>query len=419
MRRVLIFAIGLFWLVVSAVPAARGQVSGDRGRHVISSVAQPEQQPDVARLLARGEEFYKAGDTLGAIESFEAALKQLENAPRAREAVFAARANLGAAYAKLGRYPAAVEQYLAALALQPASTAVRFNLALSYYKGGRLQDAARELSTVVGAEPLNKNALLVLADCYLQMGDERKVIELLSPHETAFADDRAFAYLLGTALVRDQKVERGQVIIDRLFRGGESAEGHMLIGTALMKQSDWPAAVKEFARAVELNPSLPGVQSLYGRALLGTADTEAATRAFRRALETNPNDFDANLYLGNLRRQEQKLDEALAYLKRAVEMRPHDPTAAYAVANVRVALGRNEEARAALEKLVAAHADFVEAHVLLATTYYRLKRKDDGDRERAIVDRLNAQKQARERGAQESLGPAYRGEPIAPAKPPR
>jgi hypothetical protein len=44
----------------------------------------------------------------------------------------------------------------------------------------------------------------------------------------------------------------------------------------------------------------------------------------------------------------------------------------------------------------------VDAHVLLATTYYRLKRKDDGDRERAVAARLTAEKQARQPGAQQS-----------------
>ena len=37
--------------------------------------------------------------------------------------------------------------------------------------------------------------------------------------------------------------------------------------------------------------------------------------------------------------------------------------------------------------------------VSLATVYYRLKRKEDGDRERAIVLKLNAEKQAREPGS--------------------
>ncbi len=32
---------------------------------------------------------------------------------------------------------------------------------------------------------------------------------------------------------------------------------------------------------------------------------------------------------------------------------------------------------------------YIEAHVTLATVYYRLKLKDEGDRERATVQKLN------------------------------
>jgi hypothetical protein len=42
--------------------------------------------------------------------------------------------------------------------------------------------------------------------------------------------------------------------------------------------------------------------------------------------------------------------------------------------------------------------DLVDVHVQLATAYNRLKRKDDADRERAIIDRLNAEAQAKQRG---------------------
>jgi hypothetical protein len=46
--------------------------------------------------------------------------------------------------------------------------------------------------------------------------------------------------------------------------------------------------------------------------------------------------------------------------------------------------------------------------------YYRLKRKPEGDRERAIVLELNREKQAQEPGAKDGLGPAYKGEAPAP-----
>jgi len=70
----------------------------------------------------------------------------------------------------------------------------------------------------------------------------------------------------------------------------------------------------------------------------------------------------------------------------------------YQLATLDLQDGRTEEARIQLEKLTKEIPQFVEAHVSLATVYYRLKRKEDGDRERAIVLRLNAEKQAAEPG---------------------
>ena len=52
-----------------------------------------------------------------------------------------------------------------------------------------------------------------------------------------------------------------------------------------------------------------------------------------------------------------------------------------------------------LEAIAKDAPDLVEVHVQLATAYNRLKRKDDADREKAIVDRLNAEAQAKQRGA--------------------
>jgi hypothetical protein len=57
------------------------------------------------------------------------------------------------------------------------------------------------------------------------------------------------------------------------------------------------------------------------------------------------------------------------------------------------------DALPSLESLVKDAPDFVEAHVMLATVYYRLKRKADGDRHQAIVNKLNAERQAKQPGA--------------------
>jgi tetratricopeptide (TPR) repeat protein len=365
----------VFWLLLWPGAAARGQ----------------ERPPDVDALFAHAVELHQAGDLLGAVEAYQAVLKHTPDR-------IDARSNLGAAYVRLGRYTEAVDQYNRALAIDPANASVRFNLGLALYKSARIRDAAAELARVVTADPANNAAALVLADCELQMGESKKVIELLAPREGTLANDRAYVYMLGTALIRDGQVDRGRVVIDRLFRE-DSAETHLLLGAALLQTKDYPAAVEELSRAAALNPKLPTLHTMYAQALLGTGEHERAVREFQRELEVNPNDFEANLYLGDLRKRERMYDAAELYLRRAFEMRPQDPRAGYLLASLHVALGRNEAARQALERIVKETPDFVEAHVQLATVYYRLKRKGDGDRERAIVDKLNAQIQARQPGA--------------------
>jgi tetratricopeptide (TPR) repeat protein len=249
---------------------------------------------------------------------------------------------------------------------------------------------------------------MVLADCRLRLGENREVIALLDPLQKRNPDDLAIVYMLGTALVRDKQAERGQVLIDRILRNGDSAEARLLLGTTKMMAGDYAGARNDLQRAVELNPKLPDVYSNYGAALMLTGDTAAAVDAFLKELEANPNDFTSNLDLGALLRQDQKNDEALAHFERALRSRPGDPGARFQIASVHFAQGNIDQARAELEQLVRDSPQFSEAHVTLATIYYRLKRKADGERERAIVQKLNAERQATEPGAQSAgaAGPA-------------
>src|ERR1051325_11430362 len=132
------------------------------------------QSSDAERLYANAVRLHQAGDIENAIREYKAFLVLYPN-------VVEARSNLGAAYARLGRYEEAIEQYRQALALKPDNTQIRFNLALAYYKGALYSEAAAEFSKVRAADPSNKNALLLLADCHLQTGETKKVIELLAP----------------------------------------------------------------------------------------------------------------------------------------------------------------------------------------------------------------------------------------------
>ena len=369
-------------------------------------------QDDVNGAFARATQLHESGDIQGAIRGYQAILA----AHPQRGDV---RSNLGAAYSRLGRYEEAIEQYKQALALDSHNEAIRFNLALAYYKAAWFAEAASQLSQFLAAAPKSlpqrANAIRLLAECEVRLGEYKKVIALLSPIAESDASDRTVAYLLGSALIGDGQAEKGQVIIDRVFREENSAEARLLMGSILLLADDGHGAIKEFERGLELNPKLPTLRAWYGRALMRMGDGEKAKTVFKGELTDNPNDFEANLYLGVLLRQDKLFEEAFTYLSRALQLRPRDQQAYYHLAAVYVARGLPNEARPLLESVVREHPDFIEAHVLLASVYYRLNRNADGKREQEVIQKLTAEQQTKQPGSQDT----DKSDPVKPpANPP-
>lgn len=368
---------------------------------LLAAPAAQEPAREFDRLVASGIELHKAGDIVGAIEAYSAALRLEPNQP-------GVRSNLGAAYVRLGKYDEAIEQYREALRIEPANAAARFNLGLAYYKAARLTDAIAAFEAVVKAAPDNNAAVLLLGDALLQSGKFEQVIDVLSPREEQFAQDLGFGYVLGTALLRAGQRDRAQAYLDRIFAAGPSAEAHLLMATAMLETRDYPGAVEELKKAIDLNPSLPTLRTVYARALLGAGDHEGAVRELQRALLANPNDFEANLQLAALLRRDDRHRDAVTYFRRALDLRPHDAVARFGLGGALLSLGELEESRQALERVVADLPDYAEAHVLLATCYYRLKRTGDGDRHRAIAERLRDKRPPSD--SQDLAGNRRRGE---------
>src|SRR5215213_6145144 len=355
---------------------------------------------DVDRAFERATEQHQTGNLEEAVRGY---LAILTSHPERADV----RSNLGAAYSRLGRYEEAVGQYKQALALQSQNQAIRFNLALAYYKSALFAEAAGELARFLSSAspnlPERISAVMLLADCQVRLGEYKKAIELLSPVEAASPEgpnSRAVAYLLGNALIGDGQLDKGQLLIDRVFRDENSAEARLLMGSILLLMDDGPGAIKELERALALNPKLPALRAWYGRTMMRMGDSEKAKEAFKSELADNPTDFDANLYHGILLRQDKQFEEAYGYLSRAVQLRPKEQYARYHLGAVLAALGKPDEARPLLEGVVGEHPDFSEARALLASVYYRLNRKSDGDRERAVVQKLDSEQQAKQPGAQ-------------------
>ena len=349
----------------------------------------------------RAVELQQAGDCAAAVDVYRDFLKLRPDDP-------AARSNLGACLAKLGRYDEAIEEYQKAEKLLPSDARIGMNLALAYEKSGRIREAAEKLVALHAQAPQEKQITALLADCHLQLGEYDRVIELLQPIERDNPSDLATAYMLGTALIRMRHIAEGQVLLDRILSKGDSAEARFLLGTQFFESGDYPGAVKELASALELDPKLPELQSYYGLALLNTGDPEGAAAAFRRELAENPDDYASNLSLGQILIVSKRYPEALPLIKAALRRRPDAPEAQLALGECLGGAGKFQEAREPLEAAAKALPASLEAHRELLSVYTRLQLTSEAARERVTVSRLGAEAAAKEGGPQvHSLAPDF------------
>jgi len=319
------------------------------------------------------------------------AIRKYEELLRIRPEVMEARANLGATLVRQGRFDEAIEQYRAALVRDEKNFALRLNLSLAYYKKSAFADAAKQLETLHAAEPENLRVVTLLGDCYAQQGQDEKVVAILRPVATAHPDDLGMAWLLGGALIRIGDRREGLEHVERVAKAGNNAEAYLLSGQTALKMNEFERARDDADAALRLNPQLPGALTLRGMVLPYLGDDEGAIAALRKALEANADDFDAHLSLGAVLHTQRKLDDADQHLRRALELRPDSNLARYEVARLERTEGKLEAAVADFEKVVQSDPRWPQPHIELSALYFRLNRPQDGERERAIFDKISSQ----------------------------
>src|SRR5262249_54369636 len=156
-----------------------------------------------------------------------------------------------------------------------------------------------------------------------------------------------------------------------------------------------PAAVQQLASAIELNPNLPGLQSLYGQALLNTGDPDAAAEAFRKELASDPNQFEANLYLAQVLTSRSPWKDAESLLRPALPLRqplrvrPDSFASSLDLAAVHAETGKLTEARSELEALEKKWPKFAPVHQRLAEVDAKLHLTAEAAREKKLAADLN------------------------------
>jgi tetratricopeptide (TPR) repeat protein len=131
---------------------------------------------------------------------------------------------------------------------------------------------------------------------------------------------------------------------------------HYLRAKLYAQESEFEAAVREFKKAVELDPTDGALRSEYGELLRDLPDYPEAEKQARKAVEFSPKSAGAHRLLGQVilatAKDKAHLEEAAAQLKAANELVPSDPQGAVAYAQVLLRLEKPKEASTVLEEVL-------------------------------------------------------------------
>jgi Tfp pilus assembly protein PilF len=282
---------------------------------------------------------------------------------------------------------------IAAGQTRSGDTAARLQQAREYMAKGELVHA-RQLAEELHAEnPRSVAAALVLANCYIKLGRAAEAVEILKPLEPGNESNTEFEYSLTFATAQSTGSEVSLRKMEKIAQATRSAKAFAAAGSARMNRNEFTQAKADFDEALALDPSVPGLNTMSGIVRYALQDPDGAFPFFQAALRENPRDFQANLYDGLYRMQKGEFDDARVLLGFALELEPNSPLARLKMAQLNGMTGKYTEAVSTLEELEQETPEWLDPHVQLAALYYKLHRPEDGERERAVVQRLQVEQQ--------------------------
>jgi TolB-like protein/tetratricopeptide (TPR) repeat protein len=101
------------------------------------------------------------------------------------------------------------------------------------------------------------------------------------------------------------------------------AEAHASLGQVFCYHLDFAPAIKEFERAIELNPNYPTAHQWFGSsALTALGQFDKAIAEVKRAIELDPLSLVINTDLGNTYYRARRYDQAIDQLRKTIDMDP-------------------------------------------------------------------------------------------------
>lgn len=220
-----------------------------------------------------------------------------------------------------GNFEKALSYLIQARRSAPNSAGVLYDFGVTTLQLGLILDALPVFERLHRDYPREPAYLYALAAAYWTKGDVAQTTGLMNNYVALQPRAPSGWYLLGAALLRQEKTSEAKVALERSLSLKVDPDTEYLLGVIFEKAGDRVAATEIFRRVVESRPDHAA-----GHAALGTAYSEAGNYAearlqLERAVELDANDLRANYQLGLVYAKLGQKEAAQKMFDRADELR--------------------------------------------------------------------------------------------------
>ena len=303
-------------------------------------------------------------------------------------------------FAKLAdaNYVEAVARLKAAAQLDPLVTGApevreRRARAASLLRAGQVQ-AARTLieSVATDASDDPETQRILGLTCWIEGDIGRAIPHLRTAIRLAPADARARLALADVLLDDGRAAEAEHELTGMIELGLVSGRAHDQLGQLYQRQALLPQASRQFDLASQYGP-IAGRDFFFRRMgvlLVDQADSDGAVAAYLKRIDVNPNSGEAHRQLGEIYFLQGRNDEALLELATAAWLDPADARAFAALGQAYVRAAVHAEAVSAFERALTLDGSLLQARYGLASSLVRLGKADEGRKQMAVFERLQA-----------------------------
>ncbi len=347
--------------------------------------------------LALPEGYYGLGLAYTGLEKFDEAIEAYQSAIKYAPEWAHIHAALGAGYANLHRYDAALNAYKTAHDLKPNDAMIHHQLGNIYNKQGKHSEAIAHQQRAIAISPTLASAHYQLGLLYTQ---ENWLAKAISAYETAYAADPELIETLynlaqvhrrnGDRQAAREKMQlfekqkmvvkpiqelRGalQRTVEPIQRAGILAN----IGRLYLKSKYYEKAVREYEKAIALNPKAVEAYNGVGIAYAMLKRYPEAIEAQQKALALQPEFAEAHAGLGLVYLMQNRTELALKHYRQAVRLNPQFFEAHLKIGTILLNQKQYVEAASTYQKAIALNPDNAEAYHNLGLCYaHQDKTKD-------------------------------------------